>query len=148
MNMIIPVNYENDIPTVSGRELHAVLNIETRYNDWFKRMCEYGFIEGSDYWTFLSNRSDGLAGKPRTDHQLTIGMAKELCMIQRTEIGKRCREYFLEVERQWNSPEAVMARALQMANQHIDKLTKTKGRLFIYEIMKAAGNYPVIEVRS
>lgn len=119
MNMIIPVNYENDIPTVSGRELHAVLNIETRYNDWFKRMCEYGFIEGTDYYSFLSNRVDGLAGKPRKDHLITIDMAKELCMIQRSEIGKRCREYFLEIEKKWNSPEAIISRALLIANHQL-----------------------------
>lgn len=121
MNEItIAVKYDNDNPTVSGRELHAALMVDTRYNDWFKRMCEYDFIEGRDYYSFLSNRSDGLAGKPRTDHQLTIDMAKELCMIQRTEIGKRCREYFINLEKQWNSPDAVMARALQIADQKLE----------------------------
>ena len=69
--------------TVSGRELHAALEVRTQYSIWFDRMCEYGFSEGIDYYSFLNNRSDGLAGKPRTDHQLTIDMAKELCMIQR-----------------------------------------------------------------
>ncbi len=118
--IMIAVNFENEKPTVSGRELHAALMIETRYNDWFKRMCEYGFTENEDYYSILSNRSDGLAGKPRTDQLLTIDMAKELCMIQRSEIGKRCREYFLEIERRWNSPEATMARALQFSNQQLE----------------------------
>ena len=118
----ITILVNNDKQTISGRDLHEALQIKTRYNDWFKRMCEYGFTEGTDYWTFLSNRSDGLAGKPRTDHQLTIGMAKELCMIQRTEIGKRCREYFLSVEREWNSPEAVMRKALQLADQRLGEI--------------------------
>ena len=118
----ITILVNNEKQTVSGRALHEALQIKTRYNDWFKRMCEYGFTEGTDYWTFLSNRSDGLAGKPRTDHQLTIGMAKELCMIQRTEIGKRCREYFLSVEREWNSPEAVMRRALQLADKRLGEI--------------------------
>ena len=121
----ITILVNNEKQTVSGRALHEALQIKTRYNDWFKRMCEYGFTEGTDYWTFLSNRSDGLAGKPRTDHQLTIGMAKELCMIQRTEIGKRCREYFLSVEREWNSPEAVMRRALQLADQQLGEIKLT-----------------------
>ena len=110
------------LQTASGRALYEALQIKTRYNDWFKRMCEYGFIEGTDYWTFLSNRSDSLAGKPRIDHQITIGMAKELCMIQRTEIGKRYREYFLSVEREWNSPEAVMRRAVQLADQRLGEI--------------------------
>ena len=118
MNEItIAVKYDNDNPTVSGRELHAALEVRTQYSIWFDRMCEYGFSEGIDYYSFLNNRSDGLAGKPRTDHQLTIDMAKELCMIQRTEIGKRCREYFINLEKQWNSPDAGRERAFQIADQ-------------------------------
>lgn len=106
LKSLIPVSYDNpERPTVSGRELHDFLEVTTRYNDWFNRMTEYGFTEGEDYYSFLSNRSDGLAGKPRTDHQLTIPMAKELCMIQRNERGKQARQYFLTVEAQWNSPE-------------------------------------------
>lgn len=91
MNELIKVNYEDNSerPTVLGRELHEVLGITTRYNDWFIRMCEYGFTENSDYYSILSNRSDGKAGKPRTNHQLTIEMAKEICMIQRSDKGIR-----------------------------------------------------------
>ena len=84
----IAVKYDNDNPTVSGRELHAALEVRTAYKDWFPRMCEYGFIEGRDFCSFLSESS---GGRPLKDHQLTIDMAKELCMIQRTEIGKHCR---------------------------------------------------------
>lgn len=123
MDEIIKVCYDDvDCPTVSGRELHDALGVETRYNDWFPRMCEYGFCHGVDYYSFLSNRSDGKAGKPRTDHQLTIPMAKELCMIQRTEKGKQMRQYFIAVEERWNSPDAVMARALRMADRELHKL--------------------------
>ena len=112
-------------------------------------MCAYGFVKNKDYWTFLSNRSDGLAGKPRTDHQLTIDMAKELCMIQRTEIGKRCREYFLNLERQWNSPDAVMARALQLADHKIGHITGQNNQLLEttaaqakqIEVMKPKADY-------
>ena len=85
-------------------------------------MCEYGFTEGKDYSTFLSDRVDGKAGKPRTEHALTIPMAKEICMIQRSEKGKMFRQYFIEIENRWNTPEAVMARALQMANRKIDEI--------------------------
>lgn len=130
MNEIaIVVNYDNEKPTVSGRELHKALEVGTEYAKWFERMCEYGFTEGQDYSSFLTNRSDGKAGKPRTDHQLTIDMAKELCMIQRTEIGKRCREYFLTIERRWNSPEAIMARALQFANQRLELIMQQNNEL-------------------
>ena len=82
MNELIKVNYDNpEKPVVSGRELHEALDITTRYNDWFARMCEYGFTEDKDFYSFLS-KSNG--GRPSTDHMLTIPMAKELCMIQRT----------------------------------------------------------------
>lgn len=129
MNELIKINYENDRPTVSGRELHEALEVKTAYKDWFPRMCEYGFVEGEDYGSFLSDRSDGLPGKPRTDHQLTIDMAKQICMIQRSDIGRRYREYFLDVERQWNSPDAIMARALQFANRQFSALQQQNTEL-------------------
>ncbi|MCR0265019.1 phage antirepressor KilAC domain-containing protein [[Clostridium] innocuum] len=119
MDELIRINFDSDIPTLSGRELHAALGINTKYADWFARMCDYGFIESQDYFSILRNRSDGLPGKPLTDHQLTIDMAKQLCMIQRTDIGRQFRQYFIKVEESWNSPEAVMARALQFANQQL-----------------------------
>ena len=122
MNELIKVNYESDRPTILGRDLHAALEVVTPYDKWFPRMSEYGFTEGEDYSTFLSDRVDGKAGKPRTDHQLTIPMAKEICMIQRSEKGKQFRQYFIEIENRWNTPEAVMARALQMANRKIDEI--------------------------
>lgn len=126
MNERIKVNYDNaDRPTVSGRELWEALEVKTAYKDWFPRMCEYGFSEGKDYCSFLSDRVDGRAGKPRTDHQLTIPMAKELCMLQRTDKGKQMRQYFIAVEEQWNSPEAIMARALQFSNIKIKQLETT-----------------------
>ncbi len=131
MNEIaIVVSYDNEKPTVSGRELHKALEIETPYHKWFPRMCEYGFAENVDYSVtdiFVHNSKGGKQGY--TDHQLTIDMAKELCMIQRTEIGKRCREYFLCIERQWNSPEAVMARALQFANQRLELIMEQNSQL-------------------
>lgn len=129
MNDLIEVNYDKERPTILGRDLHVALKISTRYNDWIQRMVEYGFVEGLDYYSILSNRVDGLAGKPRSDHQLTIDMAKQICMIQRTEIGKKYREYFLEVERRWNSPEAVFNRALQFANRQMEVMKLENARL-------------------
>ena len=122
-NQIINVTINNDRPTVSARELHEFLEVGTPYDKWFPRMCEYGFSDGVDYSTFLSDRIDGLPGRPRQDAQLTIEMAKELCMIQRTEKGKKARQYFIQLEKDWNSPEKVMARALQMAEREIKSLT-------------------------
>ena len=82
-------------------------------------MCEYGFSEGKDFWTFLS---ESTGGRPSTNHQLTIPMAKEICMLQRSDKGKEFRQYFIKIEEQWNTPEAVMARALKLANKTIDDI--------------------------
>lgn len=94
MQELIKVNFDSENPTVSGRELHKALEIETRYNDWFKRMCEYGFEENKDFYSFLSKTEES-GGRPATDHQLTIPMAKEICMLQRNERGKQFRQYFI-----------------------------------------------------
>ncbi len=134
MNDLINITFDDTMsPMVSGRELHAALKVKTHYRDWFPRMCEYGFIEGVDF-NPLKNERVQIEGKRNisremTDHELTIEMAKEICMIQRTEIGKKCREYFLELERRWNSPEAVMARALQMANRQLSLVQEQNVKL-------------------
>lgn len=121
MNEIININYDNsDRPTVSGRELHEALEVNTRYNDWFKRMCDYGFTENSDFIAITQKRVTAQGNETTfTDHQLTINTAKELCMIQRTEKGKQCRQYFISIENAWNSPEAVMSRALKIADRKL-----------------------------
>ena len=116
MDELVKIRFENDRPVVLGRDLHAALEVKTAYKDWFPRMCEYGFMEGADFSSILS---ESTGGRPGVDHQLTIDMAKELCMIQRTEKGKQCRRYFLDIEKAWNTPEAVMARALQYANHQL-----------------------------
>ena len=123
MNTMIQIHYENaDRPTVSGRELWEALEVETPYKKWFDRMAEYGFSENLDFWT---NLSESTGGRPSTDHQLTIPMAKELCMLQRTEKGKFWRQYFIGVEEKWNSSEAIMARALQLSNVKLKQLETT-----------------------
>lgn len=120
---LIPVNTNSpERITVSARDLHTALEVETPFNKWFPRMCEYGFEDEKDYRTFLSNRSDGLPGKPRQDAEITIEMAKEICMLQRSEKGKQARQYFIQLEKDWNSPEKVMSRALQIANQQLKSL--------------------------
>ena len=110
----IAIVFDSDNPTVSGRELHAVLGVATQYKDWFPRMCEYGFIEGRDFSSILS---ESTGGRPSTDHALSVPMAKELCMLQRNDQGKKIRQYFISVEDAWNSPDKVMERALQIAHR-------------------------------
>lgn len=92
MNELIKINSENK---VDGRELHEFLQIGTAYKDWFPRMVEYGFVEGVDFCSKMSKTSPN-GGRPSINHDLTIGMAKEICMIQRNERGKQARLYFIE----------------------------------------------------
>ncbi len=126
MNEIVKVSYDNNNPTVSGRELHEALEVKSKYADWIKNMCAYGFGENQDYTSFSKNLENG----GRTiDHQLSIDMAKQICMIQRTEKGKKCREYFIELEKQWNSPDAVIARALQFAHAKLFELQNHAAQL-------------------
>ena len=142
MNELIKINYESDRPTVLARDLHEFLEAETPFHKWFPRMCEYGFTEDEDYRTFLSNRSDGLPGKSRQDAQLTIDMAKEICMLQRNEKGKQARQYFLQLEKEWNSPEAVMARALRMAQEKLERVKAINSNLTVQNaIMQPKAEY-------
>ena len=123
MNELINVTLnENQEPVVSGRQLHKVLGVKTAYKDWFPRMTEYGFTEGEDFSSFLS-KSTG--GRPKQDHVLKLDMAKEIAMIQRTDKGKEVRQYFIQVEKDFNSPEKIMARALKIADRKIIKLEAT-----------------------
>ena len=121
---MIKVSYENDRPTVLASDLHDFLEVQTAFKDWFPRMCEYGFTDGQDYCSFLSVRSDGLPGRQKRDAQLTIEMAKEICMLQRNDKGKKARQYFIELEKKWNDPTFVMARALKVADQQIKAMTQ------------------------
>ena len=123
MNELLKVEVnENQEQVISGRELHMFLNIGTEYAKWFSRMCEYGFEEDRDFKVIVKNDENSKGGRPSTDHIMKIDMAKELCMLARNEKGKQARHYFLEVERDWNSPEKVMARALNIANNTINNL--------------------------
>lgn len=123
MNEIITLN--SDTMTVSARELHEKLNIGTAFKDWFPRMAEYGFVEGEDFKALKIERvqKEGSRDVRRelTDYEITIDMAKEICMIQRTPEGKRVRGYLIELERAWNTPELVMARGLQAAQKVIEQ---------------------------
>ena len=144
MTELIKVHYDNaDRQTVSGRELWEALEVETPYHKWMPRMCEYGFAENVDYVVtdiFVPNSNGGK--QTRTDHQLTIPMAKELCMLQRTDKGKQMRQYFIAVEEQWNSPDAIMARALQLSNAKLKEMQITVSTLTVEnQIMKPKAEY-------
>ena len=133
------VNFETERPTVLGRDLHQALGIKTAYKDWFPRMCEYGFEEGRDFnlLKFERVQIEGSREVSRevVDHQLTIEMAKEICMIQRTEIGKRCREYFLEIERRYNervktlTPEEYLFEQARIMLEHSKRLSAVESKV-------------------
>ena len=97
---IIPV-YTTDEgnKVVMGRELHEKLGIKTVYADWFKRMCEYGFAEGTDYSVFLKNEKNSNGGRPSIEHIMTLDMAKHIAMIQRTPQGMAIRQKLIELEK-------------------------------------------------
>lgn len=139
MEELIKVNYDSDRPTVLGRDLHSFLEVGARYNDWFLRMCEYGFAEGVDFYSFLS---ESTGGRPAADHQLTIEMAKEICMLQRNEKGRQARQYFINLEKAWNTPEMIMSRALRMAEETISSLKLTNSQLTVEnQIMSPKADY-------
>jgi anti-repressor protein len=119
MNELFNVTTNGDKLTLSARDLHNQLQIHTKFNDWFSRMKEYGFDEGTDFYSFLS---ESTGGRPATDYQITLDMAKEIAMLQRNEKGKQIRKKLIELEKAWNSPEKVMARALDIAHKTIANL--------------------------
>lgn len=146
MTDLIKIHYDNtDRPTVSGRELWEALEVETPYTQWFKRMSEYGFSENVDFALVSQKCETNNPKNPyttKTDHQITIPMAKELCMLQRTDKGKQMRQYFIAVEEQWNSPDAIMARALQLSNAKLKQLQVTVSELTVEnQIMKPKAEY-------
>lgn len=128
MNEIIKVTYDNDRPTTSARDLWEYLDRPyTEFLKWFNQYKDYGFAENQDFRalrvkirTAQGNEVDS------ADYEITVDMAKELCMLQKSEKGKQARQYFIELEKQWNSPEAIMARALQMADK---KLLQLQGKI-------------------
>ena len=146
MTDLIKIHYDNtDRPTVSGRELWEALEVETPYTQWFKRLSEYGFSDNVDFALVSQKCETNNPKNPyttKTDHQITIPMAKELCMLQRTDKGKQMRQYFIAVEEQWNSPDAIMARALQLSNAKLKQLQVTVSELTVEnQIMKPKAEY-------
>lgn len=120
MNELLKINYEADRITLSARELHSFLELTERFGNWFERMKQYGFIENQDY---IGRKTfNTLAHQELQDYEISLDMAKEIAMIQRNEKGRQARQYFIEVEKKWNSPEYVMNRALEISRQQVEKL--------------------------
>ena len=119
---LIPINYDGEQPTVSARALHTGLGIRKRFSTWFDTNSQ-GFVENEDYTSVLSGTvvNNG-AHREIQDYSLSVDMAKHICLMSRTEKGKRIRQYFIDLEKAWNTPEQIFARALKMADKKIEAL--------------------------
>ncbi|MDD6477980.1 MAG: antA/AntB antirepressor family protein [Eubacteriales bacterium] len=130
---LIHVNTVTERITVSARELHDKLQIQTDFRHWFPRMTDYGFVEGEDFNPVKNVRVQDEGGRQVSreidDAEITLEMAKQICMIQRTDIGRQYREYFIQLEKDWNSPEKVMARALGIAKKQLESMSADVKRL-------------------
>ena len=118
MNDLITVNF--DTQTVSARELHKQVGSTERFANWFARQLQFGFEENTDY----TGRKvfNTLAKQELQDYELSVDMAKQICMVQKNENAKKIRQYLIDLEKAWNTPEQVMARALKIADKQIEEL--------------------------
>lgn len=146
MNELINVTLnENHEPVVSARQLHETLEVKTEYKKWFKRMTEYGFTENEDFVKVTQKCLTSSTGQNITDHVIKLDMAKEIAMIQRTDKGKEVRTYFIQVEKDFNSPEKIMARALLMADKKI-KLLENENENLLIELEEATKNADYLDL--
>ena len=127
MNELLKIDTSNaERITVSARDLYEFLEATERFNSWFERMTQYGLVENTDYTTVKKltevPNNGGIQIRELDDYQLTIDTAKQIAMLQRNEKGTQARKYFIQVENAWNSPERVMARALEIAHKTIATL--------------------------
>jgi anti-repressor protein len=129
MNELIPINYEGEQPTVSARELYKALEVSKRFSAWFETNSK-GFVENEDFTSVLSGTvvNNG-AHREIQDYFLSVDMAKHICLMSRTDKGRECRQCLIDLEKAWNTPEQIFARALKMADQTIAKLKDTNKSL-------------------
>ena len=143
MNEIIKIDSDNK---VSGRELHEFLDVGRDFTTWMKQMIGYGFNEHADFEVYTQSGENPSGGRPSVDYRMTIDMAKEICMLQRTDRGKQARQYFIQVENDWNSPDKIMARALVMSQKLLDttRLELAQSKQIINELQPKASYYDLI----
>lgn len=111
MDALIPLTNNDGAQAVAGRDLHGFLGVKAHYKDWFPRMVAYGFEEGKDY--VLKNERverQGRGAIEQLNHVISLDMAKEISMIQRTDRGKQARQYFIECERRAKQPAGELSR--------------------------------------
>ncbi|MEF3884411.1 antA/AntB antirepressor family protein [Lacticaseibacillus rhamnosus] len=137
MNELIKtIRRDDGTIAVSGRELHDFLEVDTPYTQWFDRMIDYGFTENTDFKGLSQKSEKPIGGRPRIDHVMTLDMAKEVAMIQRTNKGKQARQYFISVEKRYKqlaalprTPEEKLALTMEVANRSAEKVMKLDNRV-------------------
>lgn len=125
-----------DTPLCNARDLHAFLQSEQEFANWIKFRIECGFTEGEDYLITLSNRSDGRAGRRRTDYHLTLEMAKHIALMERNEQGHQVRRYFIAMEKQ--ARQQATPPALPAPETELDRQTRSRINRRAFELSHRA----------
>lgn len=116
---------KDGIQAVSARELYKGLEIQCRFSLWWENNSKE-FVENEDFTSVFKDtevqNNGGIQIRQLQDYAISIDMAKSICLMSRTEIGKTYRNYLIKLEKAWNTPEAVMSRALQLANKTLDNI--------------------------
>ena len=130
MNELINITLnENHEPVVSARDLHKSLKVKTRFSQWVEqnfKILEEGYDFTSVVGTTVVNNG---AVREIQDYALSLDASKNLAMVSKTDEGAKVRKYFIQVEKDFNSPEKIMARALLMADKKITNLTMQNNHL-------------------
>lgn len=135
---------KDGIQAVSARELHKGLGITDRFSRWFESLLKYGFSENEDFTSVkTSTLVNNGAERELDDYAVSLDMAKQICMLQRSEKGKQYRQYLINLEKAWNSPEKVMERALEIAHRKAEEATRR-----IMEMQPKAAVYDELVDRS
>ncbi|SHN77589.1 phage antirepressor KilAC domain-containing protein [Desulfitobacterium chlororespirans] len=143
MSNLIPIEINDQLQQeVSARKLHEGLGMNRDFTNWFKYQAEkLSLREGADFTPILA---ESTGGRPSIDYKVPIDIAKHICMISGGELAHQIREHFIQAERAWNSPEQVMARAVQIANQRINSLQliieEQKPKVIFAEALETSGN--------
>lgn len=143
MNELIPLHSQtingNAVETVSARELHSFMEVNTKFADWIKnRINEYDFVENQDFISFSGNLEKPTGGRPSQEYFISIKMAKELSMVERNDKGKQARKYFIECEEQLNAltkPQVPLtfAEALRAYADEVEAHERTQQQLAVAE---------------
>lgn len=140
MQELVKVNFDSQ--TVSARDLYESIGSTERFSSWFNRQLQFGFVEGEDFTTVKVltevQNNGGMQQRQLADHNLSVDMAKQICMVQKNQKAKEIRQYLIDLEKAWNTPEQIFARALRMADETIKNLTVDVERMKPKEIFADA----------